>query len=82
MKIASMARWWSSPAAAPRTQARAIANAAASRLDAQRCRGMTWLRHTVLGGTMTTRIGIAGITGRMGLLLAEEIRAAGAVVRL
>jgi 4-hydroxy-tetrahydrodipicolinate reductase len=29
---------------------------------------------------MTTRIGIAGITGRMGQLLAEEVRAAGAEV--
>jgi 4-hydroxy-tetrahydrodipicolinate reductase len=29
---------------------------------------------------MTTRIGIAGITGRMGQLLAEEVRAAGATL--
>ena len=29
---------------------------------------------------MTTRIGIAGITGRMGQLLAEEVRAAGAIL--
>ncbi len=29
---------------------------------------------------MTTRIGIAGVTGRMGCLLVEEVRAAGAVV--
>src|SRR5215207_10530309 len=33
---------------------------------------------TVPGDIMTLRIGIAGITGRMGGLLAEEVRAVGA----